>query len=324
MELIPLEQNEQVDGDVPEEMISSSPINPNLHIAHDFTCCESLANSLPFVPMTGASGVRHDPTCVHDLQVPAQLGNSNQLPQDVAKTIAYVRSRLAGRVTRNEQVFGLVDLTAEDITLRQQAYADFFCTNGAFGFPLNTGQALGQLLVSTYNGLPPFVAGTGAHTLGVASLVETADGWIILGLRGAKTGVNRGINVPTSGGVQYRDLRAGDTLWDLLRETVQSEAHEELGLVPTQYEIVPVGAARECPRGGSPEWFFLLRSTLTHEDFARQYANHAHADKHEHTALFRVKRDELYASLDSMVPLQKAIHPKAVLAALFARRAMCS
>jgi len=320
--LISLKKNNKTaKGGVPEEVVSDSLVSPSQHIAHELTVYRGLADALPFVPMVGETGYRHDSKCVQDLLIPLQHGNPRQPSTEIVHALASVRSQLAGKVTRNERVYGLVDLTEQGFTLRPQAYADFYCTNGAFGLPVGSNQTLGELLVAEYGGLPPFAAGTGAHTLGVASLVETADGWILLGYRGTKTGVNRGINVPTSGGVQYRDLREGDTLWDLLRETVRIEAQEELGLQTNQYQIVPVGAARECPRGGSPEWFFLLRSTLTHRQFADQYAAHSHADKHEHTELYRVQTEELFAALDSPQPLQNAIHPKAILAALFARRA---
>lgn len=160
------------------------------------------------------------------------------------------------------------------------------------------GVSLRAAIHSHTHGLAPFNEQVYSHTMGVAGTVMTQDNEYVFVKRGAGVSINRGINVTASGAVKFDEAA-------LRRYGIQShlghqmgiEAHEEigigsgtmlvgalqdkvqleLGVVPDRYDLIPVGYARELPRGGSPEAMFLIRYKGT----TRDLINAIQANKHE-------------------------------------------
>lgn len=117
-----------------------------------------------------------------------------------------------------------------------------------------------QAIYATFGGLPSFGDHAYGHLLGVAGIVYTHDGYFVFVRRSSKTAsVNLGINVTASGGVDFEAKemnRLGFPLY-LTTELVR-EAQEELGVEGKDMVLHPVGFVRELPRGGSPEFLFLI------------------------------------------------------------------
>lgn len=140
-------------------------------------------------------------------------------------------------------------------------------------------------------------------TVGVAGTVLTSDNELVFVRRGGSVGVNRGINVTASGGVGFdADAMSRYGLGEFLGNEMSREAHEELGLKAgtlimgamrekirlelgleddSRYDLVPVGFARELPRGGSPEMMFLIRYKGSTEDMVRTIMWNDHEEKSE-------------------------------------------
>lgn len=229
----------------------------------------------------------------------------------------------------NEQVMGLCGIHSGHAIVRPQYYSDFLETNGSSGFtpdmtvdrylaealsqhwraagvPVN--RAMLDLLTKTSQGFPGFSAGIGAHTLGVAALMQTSDGWYLPVARDpAHVGVNtQGLNVGPAGGVLWTEPVGGERLADRLRLALEDEAVEEFGLLPHDYIATFLGGTRELARGGSPEFFFLMSLRMSLAEFAMHYVRFTGKGKSEarHVTPMRLRR------LASGV----GIHPKAQVA----------
>jgi hypothetical protein len=155
----------------------------------------------------------------------------------------------------------------------------------------------------TDNQLPDYNGQTHAYALGVAGTVLTNDGDVVFVRRGSGVSVNRGINVTASGGVKFNaDALSQYGLPTYLGRQMADETQEELGLNggtlllgamrekiklelgiedPSEYDLTPVGWAREWPRGGSPEVMFQIDYKGSTDQLVDQICNNTHADKRE-------------------------------------------
>lgn len=72
---------------------------------------------------------------------------------------------------------------------------------------------------------------------------------------------------------------AGEHRFDVFRWGMEAEIRAELGLEPFQYELIPLAFARELPRGGKPQLFWIAISKIS-IDQMREHAKNA-PESHE-------------------------------------------
>ena len=159
-----------------------------------------------------------------------------------------------------------------------------------------------EVIQKETGGLPDFNQRVHHYLLGVAGTVLTRDGDVVFVNRGAGVSVNRGINVTASGGVKFKKeylarhglqrhlgrqmheeareeigLKSGDLLLGAMQERIALE----LGVGESEYDLVPVGMARELPRGGSPEVMFMIQFRGDTQDLVNRIAGNTHEDRSE-------------------------------------------
>jgi 8-oxo-dGTP pyrophosphatase MutT (NUDIX family) len=108
-----------------------------------------------------------------------------------------------------------------------------------------------------------------ANTIGVACILVGRDGTPVLVLRSKDTAVmNDGSSwhCSSSGALMWDDVSGsscdgGTRLIEGLTRGMARELKEELELLPAEYELTLTDFARELPRAGKPQFFFLARST---------------------------------------------------------------
>lgn len=171
-----------------------------------------------------------------------------------------------------------------------------------FGHEYGQGTTVRDAVIKHTGGLPDYNAQVHHYLLGVAGTVLTRDGNVVFVNRGAGVSVNRGINVTASGAVKFRrefierhglqhhlgrqmheeaQEEIGLTSGDLLLGAIQERVRLELGVEQSEYDLVPVGFARELPRGGSPEAMFLIQFHGDTTDLVGRIAHNPHDDRAE-------------------------------------------
>ena len=159
-----------------------------------------------------------------------------------------------------------------------------------------------EAIIKQTGGLPDYNQRAHNYLLGVAGTVLTRDGNVAFVNRGAGVSVNRGINVTASGGVKFKkeylekyglQQHLGRQMGDETREEIGLQSGElllgamqerirlELGLGEPDYDLITVGAARELPRGGSPEFMFLIKYKGDTSDLVGSIAGNTHEDRSE-------------------------------------------
>lgn len=122
--------------------------------------------------------------------------------------------------------------------------------------------------------LRPFEESILANTLGVACLIEFADGRVIYRIRGAGTAIYGGqAHVPLSFAQEL--LRGQDeprTLEGFVMTDLRLEFEQETGLEFNAYmreekPVTPLALCRDLLRGGKPQLFLLLHSHCDAEEF---------------------------------------------------------
>ncbi|MBU0983488.1 MAG: hypothetical protein KKA42_06435, partial [candidate division Zixibacteria bacterium] len=63
------------------------------------------------------------------------------------------------------------------------------------------------------------------------------------------------------------------TLQDIIDIAMEAETREELGLRTGEYEVVPLAWALEVYRGGRPQIFTLIKTSLTREDIEQRLSS---------------------------------------------------
>ncbi|MEN9328579.1 MAG: hypothetical protein RI947_1387 [Candidatus Parcubacteria bacterium] len=164
------------------------------------------------------------------------------------------------------------------------------------------GSTLRAAIHAHTHGLAPFNEQVYSHTLGVAGTVVTKDGEYVFVNRGAGVSINRGINVTASGAVKFDEAalrrygiqahlghemgmeaheEIGIGSGHMLMGAMQDKMRLELGVDSDRYDLIPVGFARELPRGGSPEAMFLIRYHGTTNDLVSAIAANHNEDRRE-------------------------------------------
>lgn len=194
--------------------------------------------------------------------------------------------------------------------------------------PANVREACYQL----YGGVPDFHEGVYGNTIGVASVLISSDGYFVFAKRNPKyVGVNSGINCPASGGVKWNEeLLRNIGLAGANIQAIEAETSEELGLNLGQvmgfeigryfntigiengdYDLSMVGAMRELPRGGSPEFFFLAQARLDRKTIIQKIQNNDHRDKLEAAEIVTIPCKQAYDLIEK--PQESSIHHKGVM-----------
>lgn len=166
--------------------------------------------------------------------------------------------------------------------------------------------------------LTPFHESRLANGLGVAALVQASDGFLV-SVRGFGPAVMTGAFHCSASGVAEWYFEPGETdaTFERFERAMRFEIHEELGLEHNQheqeYELIPLAFARELPRGGHPQLFFLAKTALSRaevEERAKQ-ANEAWEFVHDPEELparspLRAAYDDRHEALSPAPPAAAA------------------
>jgi hypothetical protein len=207
------------------------------------------------------------------------------------------------------------------------------------------GATIREAVIQNTKGLPEYNQRVHHYLLGVAGTVLTRDGDVVFVNRGAGVSINRGINVTASGAVKYKKdylaryglqrhlgrqmheeaqeeigLRSGELLLGAMQERIKLE----LGVEETDYELVPVGMARELPRGGSPEAMFLIRYKGSTTDLLSQIAGNPHEDRSEIDSLVYAYPMENVARLLRQKDAERVVQHKGLLNLMMIDRYLAS
>jgi hypothetical protein len=118
--------------------------------------------------------------------------------------------------------------------------------------------------------LPPLEHSVLADTLGVAAVVLTPEGTPLFRVRsGDLAAIQQGALHCTVSGVGKLApalVAEGRGGFDLLEFGIREEIRTELNLEPGEYDLFPLAFARELPRAGKPQLFFVALSRLPQEE----------------------------------------------------------
>ncbi|MCV2894583.1 hypothetical protein [Lentibacter sp. XHP0401] len=168
------------------------------------------------------------------------------------------------------------DIENTTLTLSEASYFDQIGTN--LSVDTNSGK-LPHGMASIRHGfeppvdgrLPPLTHSGLANSLGVAAMVFTPDfATQLLRVRSSRLAsiAHRALHCTVSGVYELpNSVKKGDiTDFSALEAGMQLEMRMELGLEPDEYDLFPVAFARELPRAGKPQLFFVARSKLPLEE----------------------------------------------------------
>lgn len=252
----------------------------------------------------GLVGIEPDAISVNDIRVtldprPYQLPTTLQPHQ--AAMLGYFRAsgrlRVIDGVEENNRSARLaaVDRATATLRLQEASYFDQIATNlsadtvsGALIDPI-TRRAVGTLregIEAPEQGrLRPLERSAMANTLGVAAVLFTREGMPLLRRRNSHLGsinMTRGIHCSVSGVLElppgFRRGQSGG--FEVLAYGMRHEIAQELALAPHEYRLFPVALARELPRLGKPQLFFLIECDLETDELCRRL--HIAPERHEY------------------------------------------
>lgn len=218
-------------------------------------------------------------------------------------------------------------VSSEHLAEIQELHGKLAATHGE-------GRSIRDAIFEKTGGLPDYNRRVHHYLLGVAGTVLTRNGDLVFVNRGASVSVNRGINVTASGGVKYKkDFLAREGLQRHLGRQMHEETKEEIGLQSgdlllgsmhermqlelgvdvSDYDLIPVGMARELPRGGSPETMFLIKFKGDTDDLIQRIATNTHEDRHEIDSLVHALPMETAGQLLKQADAERVIQHKGLL-----------
>lgn len=192
---------------------------------------------------------------------------SNRLNWD-PKTNTYENNRTA-------RIQGF-DKASATFTLKEARYFDQLATNAvmdtATGFLPAGKETIRKDIDPPIEGkLPPLEKSLCANTLGVAAIIYDKDfGEPFLRLRSKNmaTITEGGLHCTVSGVYETPDvIKKGDSGgFGILEHGIRLEIKNELNINEEDMDLFPVAFARELPRGGKPQLFFVARVKMTKEE----------------------------------------------------------
>lgn len=251
------------------------------------------------------------------LRVVPEIVHPDAAVQPLLNVVKAARQQqVAHTLTHNERVIGLAGIQNGCAVVRPQHYLDFLETNGASGLTLGSidnpailyeavslwswlgidfGEPFQDALIASVGDYPAYSSAVATHTIGVAAIMQTSDGWYLPVVRDATVvGVNtEGLNLAPTGAATWDGSVGGELLIERLIYALAEEAEEEFGLHPRMYSTVFLGGARELPRGGSPEFFFLMQLKLTREQMCDYYEAFDGIGKKEALAMMVANRRQM-------------------------------
>lgn len=209
---------------------------------------------------------------------PLKVVNRNWHPP-VAEGDAYAILRECSRggivITNDAKVALCEDLiptpTPGPVAIARAKYFDTLVTNDMFGRELTRQMSVvlaGRELCTTSGLLDPLSESHASNHIGVSVLGLTPGGLLALVEQGNRSAQQPQRLAPTgSGSVDWADAVGAGTLLEMCRRAAAREFAEETSIRIDPSSLVPIGYARQMPRGGKPEFFFLARPRASKPDF---------------------------------------------------------
>lgn len=257
-------------------------------VYHGYGQTEERAQWVPYVEVTalrppGRRAIALDPLDVETLRLafrPARY----RLPMALtAHAKAMIKTfRALGRLNpapespegfENNHAWRLCEIDAETcrLTLQSARYSDQVATNISVdtdsGALPRGAQTIRQDIEPPEEGhLPSLARSQLANTLGVAAMVYDAAGAPLWRMRNPDMGAitEGGLHCTASGVCEFPDFDLhSEQGFNLISEGMAREIESELGLTAADYTLYPVAVARELPRAGKPQVFFVAICNLS-------------------------------------------------------------
>ncbi|MCR4311043.1 MAG: hypothetical protein NUV54_00515 [Candidatus Taylorbacteria bacterium] len=130
-------------------------------------------------------------------------------------------------------------------------------------------------------GLPQLGDPVANYVLGMAAVVTTTDGYVVLGRRAKhRVSVNTGISLATSGGFRFDRERLEDLGFSRFVETeILREAFEEVSIRGNDCAVTVLALVRELSRAGSPEILALIEFYGTLKELVKRMETNHHPEQ---------------------------------------------
>ncbi|SDG91861.1 hypothetical protein [Sulfitobacter delicatus] len=285
-------------------------------IYHGYGATEEKAQWVPYVDVTalrssGARAIALDALNVAQCRLVFRPSNF-RIPMSLSKHAKTMVShfKALGRLNpdpsapegfENNYAWRLCDIDcgAATLTLQSARYTDQVATNisvdtDSGALPAGA-QTIRQDVEPPENGrLPSLATSQLANTLGVAAMVYDAQLSPLWRLRSPKMGAitEGGLHCTVSGVCEFPEIDAdADHGFELISQGMAREIASELGLAPEDYDLYPVAIARELPRAGKPQVFFVAISHLSEAEMQDRAASAP-----ERVEFVRDESDQLFLS----------------------------
>lgn len=168
------------------------------------------------------------------------------------------------------------------MTMQEASYFDQVATNltvdtDSGALPAGADSIRQDLEPPIEGHLPPLDTSMLVNSLGVAAMVYTPSGTALWRVRNPKMGsiTKEALHCSVSGVYEIPDYatRSGSYGYELLEYGIRLEVGHELGLEDHEYDLYPVAFARELPRAGKPQMFFVVISHLDEQALAERARN---------------------------------------------------
>ena len=112
-----------------------------------------------------------------------------------------------------------------------------------------------------------------ANTLGVACFLVTGDNRLYTRIRSKNQAVmaEGKLHCSASGVYAWKpELMQETNSFELFEMGMHNEIYKELNLKQNEYELIPLAFARELPRGGKPQLFFLAKTDYSYKEIEKK------------------------------------------------------
>lgn len=149
--------------------------------------------------------------------------------------------------------------------IQKCSYFDALRTNYALDLPVkSTGISLRKHVHGASGRLPDFKESETPNHMGVAILIESSDGYLVVQRRSKKVAIRPNtLSASASGSVDNTHIAHVESPFHLekIYSSAEKECEDELGIVPKK--PVFLGLVREFLRGGHPDFYFFAKSDVS-------------------------------------------------------------
>lgn len=218
-------------------------------------------------------------------RVPAPLAAHGDASVLLHRQLGRIR-KLSDGSEENNCSLRIVQIDNNIIRCQRAYYFDQLATNIVMDWDsghIGRGLTIRNSVEKPQDGLlPAFADSQLANTLGVCAMFYSVNLDPIVRIRKPNLGSipRGGLHCTVSGVYNFQDKPGRAFHLDVLGRGMVYEIEKETGLSEDQFLFIPVALARELPRGGKPQLFFIAISLVEDERFRMLASNAEEADEY--------------------------------------------